>query len=153
MGRRPGAFAVALAFLAQPALAATLAPRDTAAMMEAAGYVAKGGKYLACDGQQPLGVDARDINGDGRMDAVITDYGLECFGSTETGFTLMSKDAGGRWKQIYSSPGIPNFLKTASQGWPDIEVGGPGFCFPVLRWNGATYAQDGTEYEGKPCQP
>ena len=37
-------------------------------------------------------------------------------------------------------------------GWPDIQVGGPGFCFPVLRWNGKEYILNRHEYEGKPCE-
>jgi hypothetical protein len=36
--------------------------------------------------------------------------------------------------------GVPTVLKTKRQGWPDIEVGGPGFGkFPVRHWNGKTY--------------
>jgi hypothetical protein len=37
-------------------------------------------------------------------------------------------------------------------GWPDISVGGPGFCFPVFRWNGTAYANHRLEYQGKPCR-
>ena len=38
-------------------------------------------------------------------------------------------------------------------GWPDIQMGGPGFCFPVWRWNGSAYALNRFEYEGKRCKP
>lgn len=38
-------------------------------------------------------------------------------------------------------------------GWPDISVGGPGFCFPVERWNGKEYKLHRFEYEGKRCKP
>jgi hypothetical protein len=37
-------------------------------------------------------------------------------------------------------------------GWPDISVGGPGFCFPVMRWNGRAYVRRRMEYDGKPCK-
>ena len=37
--------------------------------------------------------------------------------------------------------------------WPDISVGGPGFCFPVERWNGKEYKLNRFEYEGKRCKP
>jgi hypothetical protein len=48
---------------------------------------------------------------------------------------------------------VPRFLATRGKdGWPDLEVGGPGFCFPVQRWNGRAYAQHRMEYEGKPCR-
>ena len=50
--------------------------------------------------------------------------------------------------------GLPQFLKTqGAQGWPDISVGGPGFCFPVQRWNGREYKLQRWEYEGKACKP
>jgi hypothetical protein len=50
--------------------------------------------------------------------------------------------------------GIPEFLRTkGAGGWPDISIGGPGFCFPVARWNGKVYAQHRFEYEGKRCTP
>ena len=40
----------------------------------------------------------------------------------------------------YNSPGIPTFQATRGVGgWPDIENGGPGFCFPIQRWNGTDY--------------
>jgi len=45
-------------------------------------------------------------------------------------------------------------LKTrGAGGWPDILVGGPGFCFPVERWNGKAYELHRFEYEGKRCKP
>jgi hypothetical protein len=51
-------------------------------------------------------------------------------------------------------PGIPEFLKTTGvNGWPDVSVGGPGFCFPVERWNGKEYKLQRYEYEGKQCKP
>ena len=40
----------------------------------------------------------RDLNGDGRPDAVVTDYGTECFGNTGQGFVIVTKDAAGAWK-------------------------------------------------------
>jgi len=50
--------------------------------------------------------------------------------------------------------GIPLFLKSQGiGGWPDLQVGGPGFCFPVLRWNGQKYDLHHYEYEGKRCKP
>jgi hypothetical protein len=46
-----------------------------------------------------------------------------------------------------------SFLTTKGVGgWPDIEIGGPGFCFPVERWNGKQYVLHRYEYEGKRCR-
>jgi len=34
---------------------------------------------------------------------------------------------------------------------PDMSIGGPGFCFLVVRWNGKAYVKNRFEYEGKRC--
>ena len=54
---------------------------------------------------------------------------------------------------MHDETAMPDFLATKGVGgWPDIEMGGPGFCFPVWRWNGKAYALNRFEYEGKPCK-
>lgn len=124
-----------------PATPAAVSAADTAAAFKAGGFAPTRGKYLACDKSQELQIEIRDVNGDGRADAIITDSGLECFGNTGQGWTLVTKEASGAWKKLHESQGIPDFLPTRGQGgWPDVVNGGPGFCFPVLRWNGAAYA-------------
>ena len=51
------------------------------------------------------------------------------------------------------SSGMATFLRTkGTAGWPDLEIGGPGFCFPVARWDGKEYKFNRWEYEGKRCQ-
>jgi len=139
---------------------ASLTPADQAAAFRAAGFKRIAGKWQACGdpgtaSYEPGRIDTvRDINGDGRPDAVITEGGTYCFGNTGTGYTVVSKQANGSWKQITGGPGIPTFLpRRAATGWPDIEVGGPGFCFPVERWNGSAYVLNRHQYEGKPCRP
>ena len=65
----------------------------------------------------------------------------------------MSKQSSGSWKLMTDGPGIPEFLKIkGSGGWPDILVGGPGFCFPAERFNGKDYKTHRREYEGKACK-
>ena len=72
---------------------------------------------------------------------------------TGTHFWLVSKQANGSWKLMHDETAMPNFLATKGVGgWPDIEMGGPGFCFPVWRWNGKAYALNRFEYEGKRCK-
>lgn len=94
-----------------------------------------------------------DLNGDGRPEAVVTEGGTYCYGNAGTGFTLVSKQADGTWKAIHSATGMVSFLTTkGADGWPDLELGGPGFCFPVLRWDDREYRVQRHEYEGKPCR-
>jgi len=115
---------------------------ERAAIFRAAGLKQKGADWVGCDGNTKASIekdDVRDINGDGNLDAVITERGTYCYGHTGQGFHLLTKTPGGGWKVLFQSPGIPDFLKTGANGWPDVRIGGPGFCFPVMRWDGKTY--------------
>ena len=94
------------------------------------------------------------MNGDGRPEAVVTEGGTYCYGNTGAGFRLLTKLASGKWKLLHQSQGIAEFLATRGvDRMPDMSVGGPGFCFPVLRWNGKAYVQNRYQYEGKACRP
>jgi hypothetical protein len=95
----------------------------------------------------------KDLNGDGHKDAVIQDSSSMCYGNTGVGYYIVSQQKDGKWKKIFSDSGIPTFLKTKGKdGWPDIENGGPGFCFAVYRWNGKEYVFNRREYQGKACE-
>lgn len=94
----------------------------------------------------------KDLNGDGLKEAVISDSSFMCYGNTGVGYYIISKQLNGTWKPIFENMGIPTFLKTKGiDGWPDIENGGPGFCFAVFRWNGNSYEVNRFEYKGAPC--
>lgn len=142
--------------LASPA---KLLPADEAAVFEAAGYTIKGTQWRACDDPGTLSYtpgsirNMGDLDGDGHPEAVVTEGSSFCYGNTGTGYSIVSKQVDGSWKLITSGTGIPNFLTTKGvDGWPDIEIGGPGFCFPVERWNGREYLLQRHQYEGKPCR-
>lgn len=135
-----------------------LSSADTTAAFRAAGYTRANQQWRKCDDPGTLGYTpgaielVRDINGDGRPEAVITEGSTFCHGMTGSGFDLVSKQANGTWKLMASRTGIATFLPTkGAGGWPDIEIGGPGFCFPVERWNGKEYLLHRRQYEGKPC--
>lgn len=136
----------------------SLSVADRTAAFKASGALQRGGQWVACaddphGGAAEIG-EVRDLNGDGRPEVVVMGNGSFCYGHAETGYSLLSKQADGRWKLMDANNGIPEFLKTRGKdGWPDISVGGPGFCFPVLRWNGREYAVHRHEYEGKACKP
>jgi hypothetical protein len=132
----------------------TAADRDAA--LRAAGFRRSGDKWVDGDGQceafiEPEGV--RDLNGDGRPEIVVTGSGTFCYGNTGQGYFLMQRSVAGAWRKIDQNQGIPKFLPTrGAGGWQDIEVGGPGFCFPVLRFDGKAYAFNrNKEYEKGAC--
>lgn len=142
---------------AMPALSA----KDEAAAFKAAGFTQRNGIWRTdCDrvsdaaGYVPVSVERiADFNRDGRPEAIITEGSLFCYGNTATGFRLVSKRPGGRWLLLHRSHGIPRILGSRANGWPEIEVGGAGFCFSVLRWNRGKFAIHRHQYEGKPCRP
>lgn len=143
-------------------VAVSAPPAEQPAIFKAAGFTRRGGAWKSgnCDGAEsesysPGAIDTyRDLNGDGRPDAVVTEGGAVCYGMTGTHFWLVSKQANGSWKRIHDETAMPDFLKTKGVGgWPDLQMGGPGFCFPVWRWNGKAYALNRFEYEGKRCKP
>lgn len=135
-----------------------LSPPEESAAYKAAGYKLKGRQWRACDDPSasytPGAIqEVRDINGDGLPEVVITEGGTFCYGNTGAGYSLVSKQANGSWKLVTSGTGMLSFLTTKGVGgWPDIEIGGPGFCFPVERWNGKQYVLQRNEYEGKRCR-
>lgn len=146
--------AAALAIVSVPAA-------EKAAIFKAAGFTSAAGKWHTdCDqpGSGYYGSGEietyRDLNGDGRPEAVVTEGSTYCYGNTGTGFRLLSKQSSGAWKVLYQSQGIAEFLSTRGVNkMPDMSVGGPGFCFLVVRWNGKAYVKNRFEYERKPCKP
>ena len=143
------------------AVTAALQAGDESAAFKAAGFKKRGNAWRSdCDdpgtaSYSPGRIDqVGDPNGDGLPDVVLSEGGTFCYGNTGQGFWLVAKQADGSWKLMTQSTGIAQFLKTkGTQGWPDISVGGPGFCFPVERWNGREYKLQRWEYEGKACKP
>ena len=138
--------------------AAAVPAAEQAAIFKAAGAVRRGTMWLLCAEQpdpQGLSVDHYgDLNGDGRPEAIIAEGGTFCYGAAEAGYAVLSKQADGSWRKLSAGPGIAEPLKTrGTANYPDLSIGGPGFCFPVLRWNGKDYAHQRFEYEGKPCRP
>lgn len=155
--------AFTLCLLASPdASAQDLSAADTEAAFTAAGFTLEGDRWRsACGRDDPSEsygagtIDTvGDFNGDGRLDAVITEGGTYCYGMTGMGFSVVSQQADGTWALMVTDVGMPEFLPTiGADGWPDISVGGPGFCFPIISWNGTAYGFDRYEYEGAVCSP
>lgn len=94
----------------------------------------------------------RDLNGDGRADAIIRDGGSECYGTTGVGFHLVTKQATGKWTRILNSPGQPLFLSSIGRhGWPDIAIQNQSQCYIVYSWDGSKFIKNRQEFKGKPC--
>jgi len=149
-----------LASAAAQAAPPALSPAEEAAAFRAAGFERSGGQWKACGDPGTLSYSpgaiesVADLNGDGRPEAIVTEGGTYCFGMTGQGYTLVSKQADGSWRQVTGGTGIVKVLATkGAGGWPDLEIGGPGFCFPVERWNGREYALHRHQYQGKACRP
>ncbi|HIF9342101.1 TPA: hypothetical protein ACX6RU_002186 [Photobacterium damselae] len=140
-------------------LSAQLSSVDEAAAFKAAGYRLDGKFWRSdCYELSPTASGeitiVRDLNGDGLPEVIITESSTYCYGNTGYHYTLVSKWNNDSWKLITSGVGIPIFITTEnSLGWPDIEVGGPGFCFPVMRWNGHNYVFNRYQYDNAPCSP
>jgi hypothetical protein len=137
---------------------AALSAQDQTAAFNAAGAAQTKGMWTMCaDDPNTTGArieSASDVNGDGLPDAVIAEDGTFCYGMAGMGYAIVSKQASGEWRLMSQGAGIPSFLAArGAQGWPDLQIGGPGFCFPVERWDGTAYALHRHEYEGKACAP
>jgi len=151
----------AMLLLAAMLAAAAPSATDEAAIFKAAGFKKHGSwKSGECEGMegesyQPGTIETyKDINGDGRVDAVVTEGSGICYGNTGTRFWLLTKEPNGTWKRMISEIGIAEFVPSnkGRAGWPSLSIGGPGFCFPVYRWNGRVWELYTFEYEGKRCK-
>lgn len=134
-----------------------ITPADKTAALRTTGFLPRGGKWMDETGNceafiEPEGV--RDLNGDGRPEIVVTGSGSFCYGNTGQGYFLTQKTPAGTWRLVDQSQGIPTFLTTRGVGgWVDIEIGGPGFCFPVVRFDGKAYQRlRMKEYEPGACR-
>lgn len=138
---------------------AALSPADEKAAFIAAGFKQKGRQWQACgdpgtaDYEPGFVQIVHDLNRDGQPEAILSEGSAACFGNTGQGYWLMSKQANGSWKLVTKGVGIVRVLETRGVGnWPDLEIGGPGMCFPVQRWNGRAYVLNRRAYGGKPCR-
>jgi len=125
---------------------ATAAPAwdDKKVIAEATGgqFKAPKGKYIekACNESLDYEASVVDLNGDGQPEVFTQVFGTCLGGMTGVFLNLFIKNSAGQWQPQFGFPGMYEILKTGNKGYPDIEIGGPGFCFPVWRWNGREYA-------------
>ena len=94
---------------------------------------------LNCGDVAPA-AEVTDLNGDGSPE-VFLQWGNACTsGMTGRSLTLLTKDAGGQYRQQFGFPALDWIaLETATEDWPDLRFGGPGFCHPVWTWQSGNY--------------
>jgi hypothetical protein len=81
-----------------------------------------------------------DMNKDGNEEVFIVMQSSALFGNKEQDFMLYIKNNKGNFvKDPDLSGGIAMILTSKNSGYPDIAVGGPGFDFPICRWDGKKY--------------
>jgi hypothetical protein len=125
--------------------AGSLSGSEQTAIFETLGFVlSEDGRDLV-DGTcgQPVNRAVRfeDLNADG-TDEVIVDYGNACIsGMAGTSVMVFIRDAGGGLRGHLGVPGlIAEVLASEPGAYPNLLIGGPGFCFAVWGWDGEGYA-------------
>lgn len=81
-----------------------------------------------------------DMNKDGKEEIFVLFGNSFTSGMAGSSIILYIKNAPGVYAPQLGFPGMaPDVLVTNNLGYPDLLVGGPGFEFPVFRWNGKAY--------------
>ena len=146
------AFVAACAVLAGAADAASAPPSvaaaDRSAILQAAGFAAdaKGSIENEC-GEKVAPKFAPVALGGGAGDAVVLviEAGPNTAGCYGDGpdLRLMKREAQG-FREIFAMRGGMLIVLPRKGATPrEIARGGPGFAFPLLRWNGVRYAETG----------
>jgi hypothetical protein len=98
--------------------------------------------FLDTSCSQPAGatVSFSDWNHDGKTEVLIL-FGNDCTsGMAGSSAVLLIRGPKGGYSTNLGFPaGAVDTLPTRNLGYPDLLIGGPGFCFPVWRWNGKEY--------------
>jgi hypothetical protein len=132
-----------LASIACVSIAASLPPlpaSDIRTIYNALGLKASGKDVIdTCDEIVQPKIDTIDLNADGKFEVFVFVAG-SCYGAAGAELSLFIRDNKGQLQMNLGFPaGGYKLLSTRHMGYPDIEIGGPGFCFPVWRWNGSKY--------------
>jgi hypothetical protein len=81
-----------------------------------------------------------DLNKDGNEEIFVVYGNSFTSGSTGSDVMFFVKDASGKYKQNFAiTSAVPMAISTSNKGYPDLVLGGPGFEFPVWRWDGSKY--------------
>ncbi|WP_293456205.1 hypothetical protein [Phenylobacterium sp.] len=134
--------AAGLAALAAAGAAAAqgrISPQEAMQLAGAAGFTMRGTQAVNSCGRpaQPRFAFV-DLNGDRRPEAVAAEIDPVCYGGTGESFSILERDATGRWRAVARGRGRLMLLKTQTNGWRDLSLEGGG-CQPTWTWNGREY--------------
>ncbi len=100
-----------------------------------------------------LPYEIKDINGDAVDEIVVhrrASGAASCFGHAGSEISLLISDGKGGWTDAFGFPGSDlAFHPRTDSDWPDVEILGPGFCFPVWRHHEGSYGIWRTCEDGK----
>lgn len=88
----------------------------------------------------PFKVLPTDLNQDGQEEIFVGFGNSFTSGMTGQDIVLFIKDENCLYKKNLGFPGLlPDALLTKNMGYNDLFIGGPGYNFPIWRWNGKEY--------------
>ncbi|MFN2438114.1 MAG: hypothetical protein ABR503_02870 [Chitinophagaceae bacterium] len=77
---------------------------------------------------------------DGKEEIFIVFGNSYTSGQTGSSVVLYIKDKSGNYQPNLGFPGVtPDAMPIKNLGYPDLMIGGPGFEWPIWRWNGKAY--------------
>jgi hypothetical protein len=99
------------------------------------------GKFYepTCNEEVAFDTEVIDLNKDGVPEVFTNYYGICLGGAAGVLVNLYIKNKAGQWIPNFGFPGTYTLLSSKNKGYPDVEIGGPGNCFPIWRWNGMEY--------------
>ena len=143
--RRAAMFLLLTGLAAAPANAAPPPIGEQAAIFQAAGFARQGREWRTGDCAPPEASYApgsneslKDLNGDGRPEAVVTEQGGLCYGMTGQSFWLLSKQADGSWRLLTQGIAIPSSCAPGAR--PVIPTSASAAPASALPWSGGTGA-------------
>jgi hypothetical protein len=146
---------------APEAAANAINANDRAAILRAAGFAQRGGKWIAsCDEEGGSDFDYEgvigytgDLTGDGSPEAIVDGESSACFGNTGNSFVVVSK-VDNAWKAVMEEViGYAQVFRQGAGKLPLVEIGGPGSsCFPAYRWDGEEFGLAAFSIGGEICE-
>ncbi len=82
------------------------------------------------------------LNNDQRPEVFVSLDSTCMFGAVGPGIYHFTSDGAGHWQMHNLGTGVYVVQDIRHEGYADLMIGGPGFCQPVLRWDGRTYVFD-----------